>query len=188
MKHEWLRAVLLTAVCLVLLNGGYTAAVWGMAQLTPEKGLGERLAAPNGQRYYANVAQKFTEDRYFWPRPSAVGYNAAGSGGSNKGPANPAYLQTVADRIDSFLVHNPAVKRRDVPAEIVTASGSGLDPDLSPEGAAVQVARVAAARGMDARTVRQLVAQGTEKPAAGLAPARVNVLRLNLRLDALQAR
>src|SRR5437879_2650697 len=90
---------------------------------------------------YENVGQKFTKDKYFWVRPSAVDYNAAGSGGSNKGPSNPDYLKQVQDRIDTFMVHNPTVKKSEVPAEMVTASGSGLDPDISPAGAAVQSVR-----------------------------------------------
>ena len=185
MKQHWLPAILLTIVCLVILNGGYTVIVWGIAQLTPQKGLAERISGPDGQMYYVNVAQKFTEDRYFWPRPSAVDYNAAGSGGSNKGPSNPEYLKTVSDRIDSFLAHNPAVRKSQIPAELVTASGSGLDPDISIDAANVQVARVAKARGMDAGKVTQLIIQHTEQVMAGAGPHKINVLELNLRLDAL---
>ena len=83
---------------------------------------------------YANIGQRFTDDKYFWSRPSAVAYNAAGSGGSNKGPCNPDYLKDVQAHIDSFLAHNPGVRAADIPAELVTYSGSGLDPDLSPCG------------------------------------------------------
>ena len=185
MKKEWLPAALLTLVCLVLVNGLYTAMVWGMAQITPQKGLAERIVAPNGQRYYANIAQKFTDDKYFWPRPSAVDYNAAGSGGSNKGPANPDFLKTVSDRKDSFLAHNPSVLKTDVPAELVTASGSGLDPDISVTAANAQVVRVAKIRGLSAAKVQALIAGQTQHVAAGLGPDKINVLRLNIRLDEL---
>lgn len=183
MKKEWISAALLTIVCLLLINGVYTAMVWGMAQLTPQKGLAERIIAPNGQRYYANIAQKFTEDRYFWPRPSAVDYNAAGSGGSNKGPSNPDFLKTVSDRIDTFTAHNPSVPKSAIPAELVTASGSGLDPDISPEAANVQAARIAKARSIDEAGIRRLISNQTETCMGGLAPQKVNVLKLNLALD-----
>ncbi len=93
---------------------------------------------------YALEGQNFSSDKYFMSRPSAAGYNAAGSSGSNKGPTNPDYLKDVQSRIDSFLVHNKTVQKEQIPAELVTASGSGLDPDLSPAGAYIQVARIAA--------------------------------------------
>ncbi len=184
MKKEWLPAALLTLVCLVLVNGTYTGIVWGMAQLTPQKGLAERITAPHGQHYYANIAQKFTDDKYFWPRPSAVDYNAAGSGGSNKGPSNPDFLKTVSDRRDSFLVHNPSLQKNDVPEELVTASGSGLDPDISVAAAKVQVARVAKARGISVPAIQQLIAGQAEGSLNGIAPQKINVLKLNLALDA----
>jgi len=136
---------------------------------------------------YANIGQKFTEDKYFWGRPSAVDYNAAGSAGSNKGPSNPDYLKQVQGRIDSFLVHNPAVKKEEIPAELVTASGSGLDPDLSPSGAKVQVKRIAAIRKLDNAKLISLINLQTEKPLLGLfGPSKVNVLKLNIELDKLK--
>lgn len=188
MKKEWFPATLLTLVCLVILNGGYTAIVWGIAQLTPQRGLGERVEKNDGTFYYANIAQKFTDDKYFWSRPSAVDYNAAGSGGSNKGPSNPDYLQTVSDRIDSFAAHNPDVRRSSIPSELVTASGSGLDPHISVAGATVQVARIAKVRGLDRKDINELIAQNTESTIAGIGPEKINVLRLNLALDKLNQR
>lgn len=186
MKKEWLPAALLTIVCLVLVNGIYTGIVWGVARLTPQKGLAERIKAPDGQLYYINIGQQFTEDRYFWPRPSAVDYNAAGSGGSNKGPSNPDFLKVVANRIDTFLAHTPAIKRSDIPVEMVTASGSGLDPDISVAAAYVQVARIATSRQIKEPALRQLIARHTERSITGFAPERVNVLLLNLALDTLR--
>jgi K+-transporting ATPase ATPase C chain len=183
MKKEWLPATLLTLVCLIIINGGYTAVVLGMAQLTPQKGLGERIKAGNGQEYYTNVAQKFTADRYFGGRPSAVDYNAAGSGGSNKGPSNPDYLNLVTERIDSFLAHNPGINRASIPSELVTASGSGLDPDISMEAAMIQVPRVARARGVSAAIVRRIITGLAAKATVTPGPKTVNVLRLNLALD-----
>ncbi len=133
---------------------------------------------------YENIGQKFTDDKYFWSRPSAVDYNAAGSAGSNKGPSNPDYLKVVQDRIDTFLVHNPGIKKEDIPAELVTASGSGLDPHISPASAYIQVKRVATARGLEEEKVRSLVEEQIEK--SPFAPSVVNVLRLNIALDNLQ--
>ena len=117
-------------------------------------------------------------------RPSAAGYNAAGSAGSNKGPSNPDYLKDVRTRIDSFLVHNKTVQKNQIPSELVTSSGSGLDPDISPDGAYVQVARIASARGLSTEKINSLVSQSVEQPFLGLfGTSRVNVLKLNLALD-----
>src|ERR1700754_125405 len=147
MKKELLPSIILTVLCILLFSVAYPCLVWGIAQLAPDKGNGKMTTSTKGS-YYANIAQNFTSDSYFWSRPSAVNYNAAGSGGSNKGTTNPEYLKQVQDRIDSFIIHHPGVKKSAVPAELVTASGSGLDPDISPEAALVQAARVAAHRGI----------------------------------------
>src|ERR1700739_376470 len=130
MKKELLPSILLTIVSILFFCIIYPAIVWAIAQAAPNKGEGFVVTA-NGKTYYENIAQKFTDDKYFWSRPSAVDYNAAGSGGSNKAPGDPDYLATVQKRIDTFMVHNPGVKRSDIPSDVVTASGSGLDPDIS---------------------------------------------------------
>ena len=133
---------------------------------------------------YANIGQHFSADKYFWSRPSAAGNNAANSSGSNKGPGNPDYLRDVQAHIDSFLVHNPGVKKEEIPAELVTYSGSGLDPDLSPLGAKIQVSRIAAVRHLGQDKLNDLVDRYTERPLLGIfGPARVNVLKLNIALD-----
>ncbi len=187
MKKEWIPAVLMTLVCLVLVNGLYTGIVWGIAQVSPQHGDAERIAGPNGQRYYVNIGQRFTEDRYFWGRPSVVDYNAAGSGGSNKGPSNPDYLATVAERIDSFMAHNPGVKKSELPSELVTASSSGLDPDISIEAAMVQIPRIITSRGIPADALRRIIASTTDRLPGNIGPATVNLLRLNLALDELSS-
>ena len=106
---------------------------------------------------YANERQNFSADNYFWSRLSAVGYNAAGSGGRNKGLNNEGYLQVVKDRIDSFLARNPTVKKEQKPVDMITASGSGLDLQISPQRAIIQIYRVAKARNSAADRIRQLV-------------------------------
>lgn len=185
MKSHIFPALRLTLASLLVFAGLYTLLVWGIALVLPNGGMAKRLEY-KGQRLYANVGQKFTEDRYFWSRPSAVDYNAAGSAGSNKGPTNPDYLATVQARIDTFLVHNPGVRKEQIPAELVTASGSGLDPHLSPAAARIQVARIARIRNLDAARLEQLVGEHTELPWLGIfGMPQVNVLRLNIALDGL---
>ena len=183
MKTNLIPALRLTLVCVVLFMGLYPALIWGIAQLAPNRGEGE-IVANNGAIYFTKIGQNFTADRYFNGRPSAVDYNAAGSGGSNKGPSNSEYLATVAARVDTFRMQNPGTSL--VPAELVTASGSGLDPHLSVEAALVQVPRIARTRGVSEASLRDLTARHTEKPLLGLfGPEKVNVLALNLALDDL---
>lgn len=174
---QTLKITLLSIICF---SGVYTMIVYGAAQLMPNRGKGNQITA-NGKTYYTNIAQAFTKEEYFWPRPSAVDYNAAGSAGSNKGPSNADYLAQVQTRIDSFLIKNPGIGKKDIPAEMVTASGSGLDPHISPQAAKVQVKRVAKARNLSETIVQKTVDEHTEKPLLG--PAVINVLELNLALD-----
>lgn len=188
MKPYILPSIKLTIILLVLLSVIYPLAIAGIGKLTPGHGDGVTLTYKGREVGFENVGQKFTKDQYFWSRPSAVDYNAAGSGGSNKGPTNADYLnKDVKGRIDTFLKHNPTVKKEQIPAELVTASGSGLDPDLSPDGAKVQAARVAKVRGLSEQQVLALVDAHTEKPLLGLfGPPKVNVLKLNIALDEMK--
>ena len=186
MKKYILPSLKLTLVLVVLCAGIYPLFIAAIGRLTPGKGGGEKVVVNGKVVGYANIGQKFTEDKYFWSRPSAVGYNAAGSGGSNKGPSNPDYLKDVQAHIDTFLAHNPGVDKKDIPAELVTYSGSGLDPDLSPGAAQIQVPRVAAARHLSPDKLKALVDRYTEGPLFGLfGPSKVNVLRLNVALDGM---
>jgi K+-transporting ATPase ATPase C chain len=131
----------------------------------------------------ALIAQPFGSDRYFHPRPSAVDYAADAAGGSNLGPNSPALREQIAGRVRAL----DAVEDRPAPPDLVTASGSGLDPDVSPESARHQAARVAEARGLAVGRVLGLVDEHVDRSGAILgAPPRVNVLRLNLALDALE--
>ncbi len=187
MKMHIGSALRLTLVMLVILSVIYPLVIAGVSRLAPGGGKGETVTVNGKVVGYALVGQKFTEDRYFNGRPSAVDYNAAGSAGSNKGPSNPDYLKTVQVRIDTFLVHNPGIQKADIPAELVTASGSGLDPDLSPAAAKIQVARIAKIRGIGAERLNQLVDEQTKGPLLGLfGPSTVNVLKLNVALDQLK--
>lgn len=184
MKKYLLPSIKLTAVMILLCAVVYPLLIAGIARFSKGGGGGEKIMVNGKVTGYASIGQKFTEDKYFWGRPSAVDYNAAGSGGSNKGPSNPDYLKQVKDRIDSFLVHNPSVKKEQVPAEMVSASGSGLDPDVSPKAALIQIDRVAKARNLSEEKIRQLVEKQTEKPLIG--PSHINVLKLNIELDTLK--
>lgn len=186
MKEHILPAMKLTVVCLIFFAGIYTLAIWGIAQFAPNHGKGE-VIVHNGKTFYTNVAQNFSDDKYFSSRPSACGYNAAGSGGSNKGPSNPDYLAQVQARIDTFLVHNPGVNKSEVPSDLVTASGAGLDPNISVQAALVQVKRIAKMRNLKEEAVQKLIVQNTEKPLLGLfGTEKINVLKLNIELDNLK--
>jgi len=187
MKEHILPAIRLTVVCILFFCGVYTIFILGIAQAAPANGKGETVSINGNVVGYKLIGQKFTDDKYFRSRPSAVDYNAAGSGGSNKGTTNPDYLKMVQDRIDSFLLHNPGIKKEEIPSELVTASGSGQDPDLSPAAAYIQVKRIASARNIPEERIRVLVNQHIKKPLLGLfGTERVNVLQLNIDLDRLQ--
>ena len=176
MKQNILPAIKLSILLLLVFAVFYPAIIWAVAQAAPNNGKGEVVTVNGKVVGYANEGQNFTADNYFWSRPSAAGYNAAGSGGSNKGPNNADYLLVVKERLDSFLVHNPTVKKEQVPVELITASGSGLDPHVSPEGALVQVERIAKARNISAEKIKQLVKNQIEQPLLGMfGTARVNV-------------
>jgi K+-transporting ATPase ATPase C chain len=185
MKQYLLPSLRMTAVMLVLCCGVYTLIVWGLAKVAGPQGGAAELVQHDGKPVGAAlVGQLFTSDRYFQGRPSAIDYKAEGSSGSNKGPSNPDYLATVQARIDTFLVHNPGVARKDIPSELMTASGSGLDPDLSVKAAWVQVKRIAEQRSLRPVVIEQLIDDHTTGPLLGLlGPATVNVLELNLALD-----
>lgn len=186
---SFIKAFRLTLVFCVFLSVTYILVLWLFAKVAgPNDGNAEVATLDGKVVGAANVGQQFTQDIYFWGRPSCAGdgYDAASSGGSNKGPTNPEYLAEVEARIDTFLVHHPYLQRKDVPVEMVTASGSGLDPDITPQCARVQVRRVAAARGMSEQQVADLVEKSIQSPFLGLfGTEKVNVLKLNIALEEL---
>jgi potassium-transporting ATPase KdpC subunit len=186
MKNTF-SALKLTLLCLIFFSVLYPLAIMGIAHFAPNKGAGEVITLNEKVVGFQKIGQSFTKDNYFWGRPSAVAYNAAGSGGSNKGANNPEYLKIVQDRIDSFMAHNPTVKKEDIPAEMATASGSGLDPNISPIAAQIQINRIAKARSISANTLQQLIEANIQKPLLGMfGPSTVNVLELNLALDKIK--
>jgi K+-transporting ATPase ATPase C chain len=185
MKTYFFPALRLTIVLLIVCAVLYPLSIWLLGKMAPGQGKGVQVTA-QGRNYYRNIGQSFTEVQYFQGRPSAVNYNAAGSGGSNKGPSNPEYLDIVQGRIDTFLKYNPGVHKSDIPADLVTSSGSGLDPDISVLSAMIQVPRIAAKRNIPESELKQLIQQHTQKPLWGLfGPERINVLELNIALDKL---
>lgn len=187
MKSYILPAIRLTLVLTVLLCVIYPILIAAAGKLSKGHGNGETVTVNGKVVGYANIGQQFNRPQYFWGRPSAVGYNAAGSAGSNKGPTNADYLKEVSNRVDTLLKYHPYLKRTDIPADMVTASGSGLDPDISPAAAQIQIKRVAANRKLSEQVVANLVKKQTEQPLLGLlGPARVNVLKLNIALDQLK--
>ena len=186
MKNNLIIGIRMTVVMLVLFMVIYPLSVWAVAQLAPNNGKGEEVAYKQSNGY-SNIGQKFSADEYFWGRPSAVDYNAAGSGASNKGASNEEYLAVVQGRIDTFLLKNPTLKKAQVPVDLVTASGSGLDPNISVASAKVQIARLQKARNMGREKLNSLIDANTEQPFLGVfGPRKVNVLKLNVALDQLK--
>jgi K+-transporting ATPase ATPase C chain len=181
-------AILLFIVFTVICGGIYPALVTGVAQAVFRgQANGSFISDKAGKAVGSRlIGQPFCDPKYFWPRPSATtdfGYNPMASGGSNAGPTNPDYLKTVGERVKSL---RDSGVTGSIPAEMVQASASGLDPHISPESALLQVPRVAKARGLSEVAVRKAVEQATEERQFGiLGEPRVNVLVLNLELDKL---
>jgi K+-transporting ATPase ATPase C chain len=162
----------------------YPALILGIGTLVPERAAGSPVYHRGKLVGFANVGQAFAASHYFHGRPSAVGYNAAATGGSNKGPTNPDHLAAVKAARDTFWVQNPGTSAIAIPSLLLTASGSGIDPHLTPYAAHLQAARIAKARGAKTGQIEALIAQNTVEPLLGLyGLAVVNVLELNLALD-----
>ncbi len=183
MKKNLITAVLMTIVTTILLGVGYPLLVTGLARFWPDKANGQ-LVSKNGVVVGSRIiAQPFTRAAYFHPRPSAAGngYDPTNSGGTNYGPTNQKLIDRVKGDVATLQAENPG---KPIPVDLVTASGSGLDPHISPAAAEFQIPRVAKARGMSESEVVTLVGEHTEGRQLGfLGEPRVNVLELNLALD-----
>jgi K+-transporting ATPase ATPase C chain len=192
LKNQLRPALGITMVLMVITGLLYPGLVTGIAQLLFPSQANGTLVTVNGRVVGSLlIGQSFASDRYFHARPSAAGggYDDTLSGGTNLGPTSAKLADTLIVRaVDSAVRLDHAVKGH-IPADFVTSSGSGLDPDISPASAALQVARVAQARGLDVEAVRALVARHTKRRTLGLlGEPRVNVLCLNLALDSLGGR
>jgi K+-transporting ATPase ATPase C chain len=188
-----LRPALVTFAVLTALTGAaYPLVVTGIGHAVfPEEAAGSLITRGGKPIGSALIGQNFSDPRYIWGRPSATArtpYNATASSGSNLGPLNPALLDAVKGRIEALRAADPG-NTAPVPVDLVTASGSGLDPELSVAGALFQAARVAKARNLSPKQVHDLIEQHTQGRWLGfLGEPRVNVLRLNLALDATPTR
>ncbi|MFC4763388.1 potassium-transporting ATPase subunit KdpC [Dyella koreensis] len=185
-----IRPALVMLVLMTVITGLlYPLVATGLAQvLFPAQANGSLIAKDGKPVGSSLIGQSFTEPKYFWGRPSAtmpMANNGASSTGSNQGPTNPALTDAAKVRIDALRAADSG-NNAPVPVDLVTASGSGLDPEISPAAAQYQVVRVAKARGLNVAQVQQLVTQATSGRQLGvLGEPRVNVLKLNLALDAL---
>lgn len=185
MFKELKSAVTFTLTTMVLFGGVYPLVLWGIGQTVfAEQSAGSLVRRADGSIVGSRlIAQAFSEPRYFHPRPSAVDYNAASTSGSNYGLSNSDHLAAVRERLDAIRQRD-RVPAGQVPSEMVTTSGAGLDPHIPPAAAALQVNRVAAARGVSPDRVHDILRASTEPPLFGIfGRARVNVLELNLALD-----
>jgi len=184
MKKQLIVAIAYTIVTTVIFGLGYPLLVTGLSQLLFPRQANGSLIVKNGQVVGSRLlGQSFSADKYFHPRPSNAGsgYDPLASGGSNLGPTNQALVTRVEQDVARWQKENPGVP---IPSDLVTSSGSGLDPDISPASAAFQVARVANARGASQDQIRTIVAKHTQGRQWGIfGEARVNVLEVNLDLD-----
>lgn len=181
-----LRPALVLLATLTLVTGVvYPWTVTGIAQVAFPRAANGSLVERDGQVLGSElIAQSFSSPRYFWPRPSACGYNAAASSGSNRAPSNPALVDAVKERIAALRASDPT-QEAPIPIDLVTTSGSGLDPHISVEAALWQAPRVGRERSLSLAEVKGIVKRHTEEPMLGLiGRRRVNVLGLNLALDA----
>lgn len=182
------RSIMTTVLLGVVLCGIYPMIVYGLGNLLfPDQASGG-LITRNGQVVGAKlIGQAFSKPEYFHGRPSSAGdkgYDAANSSGSNLGPTNQKFYDTLKGNIEAVLKDNPSLQKGQIPGDLVTASASGLDPHISPEAALVQVDRVAGARRLDPEKLRNLVRKNTEGPQWGIfGEPVINVLLLNLELE-----
>lgn len=201
--HSTRQTVAVTVTLMVICGLVFPCLLTGISSLIFPKQAKGNLITVDGQTVGAeNVGQEFTEDYYMWSRPSAYHYNVyvegddgkqyyndgtefagLGSGSNNYAPSNPALTERVEADLEVFLEKNPDVKREDIPTDLLTASGSGLDPDISPESAEIQIPRIAEASGLDEEQIREIVANNTSGKVFGIfGENTVNVLKVNIEI------
>ena len=188
MRRQLVPAFLTFLALTVLVGVLYPLAITGVSQLVfADEADGSLVRRDGGVVGSSRIGQSFTGEQWFQPRPSAAGdgYDGAASAASNLGPTNPNLVETVAQRVAAYRKLNGLPADAAIPVDAVTASGSGLDPDISPENARLQASRVAEARGLPVSRVLELVDEHTSDRTLGfMGEPRVNVLELNLALDA----
>jgi potassium-transporting ATPase KdpC subunit len=191
MLKQFAKGFAMLLVMIVLTGIAYPLVITGLAQVFFPQQANGSLVYKNGQVVGSQlIGQNFTDPKYFQSRPSSAGkngYDATASGGSNLGPTNKDFLNSVAERANNIRQKNGLGPNQAVPSDLVTASASGLDPDITPEGALIQAPRIAKLRNLPVGAVENLVRQDTTPRQLGIfGEARVNVLRLNLDLDNLK--
>jgi K+-transporting ATPase ATPase C chain len=177
-------SIRLVVATMLICVAGYAVVIWGIGQVfTPSTAQGSLITGADGKIVGSSlIAQKFTQPRYFWPRPSAVDYNASAAGGSNKSPTSPDLTKRAEEIIPQYV----ATAESPLPPELAAASGAGLDPHISEHAALYQAKRVAEARGLPLSQIETLVKDQAFAPGGFMTPDRlVNVLELNLALDKL---
>jgi K+-transporting ATPase ATPase C chain len=182
-----LPSIRVAVATMLICVAGYAAVIWGVGQaLVPDSALGSLITSADGTIVGSRlIAQKFTEPGYFWPRPSAVDYNAAGAAGSNKSPTS----ADLTDRANEIIAGYGATAENPLPPDLAAASGAGLDPHISERAALYQASRVAEARGLPLAEVEAIIGEHVFAPGGFLTPDRlVNVLELNLALDQASVR
>ncbi len=185
--ETFLSSLRITVASMAICVGGYCAAVWAIGQaVTPDTAEASIITTVDGTIVGSRqVAQAFTKPQYFWPRPSAVDYNGAGAGGSNKSPTSPDLTERAAESVAAY----GATAENPLPAELAAASGAGLDPHITERAARYQAARIAQARNVPVDQIDKLIEQKAFSPGGLFTPDRlVNVLEMNLALDGIETR
>jgi len=180
----FIKDIKLHFVTLLIFGIVFPLIIWLFSLGEPTSAFGNPIYKNGKIAGFENLGQNFHSDGYFWGRPSAVNYNAAATGGSNKSVSDSFYNATIEERINDFLKRNPGVKKEEIPSDIITASGSGVDPHISVQAAIIQIKRVAKARHLPEMEVTKIVIENIAPPLLGMfGTSKVNVLKLNLSLD-----
>lgn len=178
--------LIITVLTIVLFGALFPLAMTGLgAVIAPDGAAGKPIYKGETLVGYENIGQSFTSDKYFWGRPSAVDYNAAATGGSNLGNGSEELLTLIQERTDKLLASNPEMTKADIPVELITASGSGLDPHITKRAAMLQVKRIAKTRNISEADLVSLISENNQQAFLGIFGPEdiINVLKLNIALD-----